>query len=74
MHDNHRANILHLGGGLVRLATIVPGVVGCLLTTLAWGQSKPSMTIVDLIDVPRLRDPQLSPDGRQLLYLLAEAN
>ena len=58
----------------MRLATIVPGVVGCLLATLAWGQSKPSMTIVDLIDVPRLRDPQLSPDGHQLLYLLAEAN
>jgi dipeptidyl aminopeptidase/acylaminoacyl peptidase len=32
------------------------------------------MTIVDLINVPALRDPQLSPDGSQLLYVLSEAD
>jgi dipeptidyl aminopeptidase/acylaminoacyl peptidase len=32
------------------------------------------MTIVDLINVPRLSDPQLRPDGRQLVYVLSEAN
>ncbi len=32
------------------------------------------MTVVDLINVPSLTDPQLSPDGKQILYVLAEAN
>ena len=32
------------------------------------------MTLVDLLEVPRLSDPQLSPDGRQVLYVLAEAD
>ncbi len=32
------------------------------------------MTLVDLIDVPSFRDPQLSPDGGTLLYVLAEAD
>lgn len=33
-------------------------------------QAKRPMTIIDRLDVPSVRDPQLSPDGRQLLYLL----
>ncbi len=45
-----------------------------LLCTIAWGQTKRAITIVDLIEVPQLRDPQLSPDGSQLLYTLAEAD
>ncbi len=32
------------------------------------------MSVVDLMEVPVLRDPQLSPDGSQLLYVLAEAD
>lgn len=32
------------------------------------------MTIVDLINVPSLYDPQLSADGSQLLYVLSEAD
>src|SRR5688500_10701459 len=31
-------------------------------------------TAVDLIEVPRLADPQLSPDGAQILYTLSEAS
>lgn len=45
-----------------------------LLCTIAWGQTKRAPTLVDLIEVPQLRDPQLSPDGSQLLYTLAEAD
>ena len=37
-------------------------------------QEKRAMTIVDLIEVPQLRDPQLSPDGRQLAYVLERAD
>lgn len=32
------------------------------------------MTLVDIINVPQITDPQLSPDGRQVLYVLSEAN
>src|SRR5205085_8742116 len=37
-------------------------------------QSKRRLTLVDLLNVPRLTDPQLSPDGRQVIYQLAEAD
>ena len=30
------------------------------------------MTLVDLLEVPSVSDPQLSPDGRHLLFVLAE--
>ena len=33
-----------------------------------------AMTIVDLIDVPRLSDPQLSPDGTQVLFVRSDAD
>jgi dipeptidyl aminopeptidase/acylaminoacyl peptidase len=32
------------------------------------------MTIVDLIDVPRLSDPQLSPDGASVIFLRSDAD
>jgi len=39
----------------------------------AVGSPRP-MTAVDLIDVPRLSDPQLSPDGTQLVFLRSDAD
>lgn len=33
-----------------------------------------AMTAVDLIDVPRLSDPQLSPDGTQVVFLRSDAD
>jgi dipeptidyl aminopeptidase/acylaminoacyl peptidase len=32
------------------------------------------MGIVDLLNIPRLADPQLSPDGREVIYTLGEAD
>jgi dipeptidyl aminopeptidase/acylaminoacyl peptidase len=32
------------------------------------------MTLVELLEVPRLTDPRLSTDGRQLVFVLAEAD
>ena len=52
--------------GVVVLALI------CASPSLA--QSTRPMTLVDLLEVPSLSDPQLSPDGQQLLYVLAEAD
>ena len=43
-----------------------------LLSSIVWAQTKRPMTIVDLVNVPSLSDPQLSPDGTQVLYVLAE--
>jgi dipeptidyl aminopeptidase/acylaminoacyl peptidase len=40
----------------------------------AFAQLQRPMTLVDLLNVPSLSDPQLSPDGRQLLYVLARAD
>src|SRR5437899_5437130 len=53
-------------------------VVACLLALpllpSAHAQTRRRLTLVDLLNVPRLTDPQLSPDGRQVIYQLAEAD
>ena len=43
-------------------------LLGLLAASLAAGQGKRPMTIVDLIDVPSVGSPRLSPDGTQILY------
>ena len=57
----------------IRMLTALP-VAWLLLGGTAEGQTQRAMTLVDLLEVPRLSDPQLSPDGRQVLYALAEAD
>ena len=42
------------------------------MVSFASSETKKAMTIVDLINVPSLGDPRLSPDGGQLLYTLSE--
>ena len=32
------------------------------------------MSLVDLVEVPRILDPQLSPDGRSIVYTLTRAD
>ncbi|MDA2930765.1 S9 family peptidase [Acidobacteria bacterium AH-259-O06] len=49
------------------------GFVIVISSSLALAQEKRAMTPIDLLDVPLLSDPQLSPDGKQLLYVLAES-
>ena len=49
-------------------------LIGATLPIPAQAPDKRAMTIVDLLEVPRLGDPQLSPDGSQLLYVLATAD
>jgi dipeptidyl aminopeptidase/acylaminoacyl peptidase len=38
------------------------------------GQPRRAMTLVELIEIPQLRDVQLSPDGGQILYVLGSAD
>ncbi len=45
-----------------------------LLVWPAAAQPKRPMTLVDMLEIPSLSDPRLSPDGRQLLYVLAETD
>src|SRR5689334_1771436 len=44
------------------------------LASLVDAQGKRRLSLIDLLNVPRLTDPQLSPDGRQIVYDLAEAD
>src|SRR4029453_11381726 len=51
------------------------GAIACLAAaaTLA-AQTPRDMTLVDLLNVPNLTDPQLSPDGQQVIYVVAKAD
>ncbi len=42
--------------------------LGLLVASVAAAQDKRPMTIVELIDVPSVGSPRLSPDGSQILY------
>src|SRR6185295_20345290 len=55
------------------LSTMLVGV-GCLLLVPASARAQRAMGIVDLLNVPRLGDVQLSPDGREVVYTLGEAD
>ena len=41
-----------------------------LVASLAWAQTKRPMTLVDLMEVPSVADPQLGADGRQVLFTM----
>ena len=50
-------------------------LVACLFSaSVLLAQGPRPMTLVDILNVPQVNDPQLSPDGRQILYVLAESN
>ncbi len=48
--------------------------VALLSAAAALGQSKRSMSIVDLIDVPQMQEVQLSRDGSQVIFELASSD
>lgn len=45
-----------------------------LLAQPAFVQTRRPMTLVDLAELPRVLDPQLSPDGRVVTYMLSHAD
>ena len=51
---------------------IVSGLL--CLSALAFAQEKPGMTAIDLLNLPSLSDPRLSPDGTSLVYTLGESD
>ena len=57
-----------------RLRVVVAAVGAIAALASADAQVKRPMTIVALAEIPRLLDPQLSPDGRFLIYTLTRAD
>jgi dipeptidyl aminopeptidase/acylaminoacyl peptidase len=53
---------------------LVVYVIGQAPLVLVRAQSPRPMGIVDLLDIPRLADPQVSPDGRDVVYTRADAD
>jgi dipeptidyl aminopeptidase/acylaminoacyl peptidase len=47
-------------------------LIACIIPVYA--QDKPGMSIVDMLNVPQLSNPQMSPDGSAVVYELAEAD
>jgi dipeptidyl aminopeptidase/acylaminoacyl peptidase len=62
-----RQTAFRLGAGLFALLAVLHGAP-------ITGQSKPPLTLVGLAEIPRLLDPQLSPDGRFVAYMLMRAD
>ena len=52
-----------------RFAIASAAVLTAALTAPLAGQGGRAMTIEDLIVAPRIGDPQLSPDGRTVLFV-----
>lgn len=59
---------------IMRFLAAVSWLALALFPQPGLAQQKRPMTLVDLLEVPSLGDPQLSPDGRQLIYTLAQAD
>ncbi len=56
-----------------RLLLTAP-VLALVLSTAAPSQARRPMTLVDLLEVPGVGDPQLSPDGRQVVFIISKAD
>ena len=52
---------------LVIFALVASGVA--VVSRPVQGQAKRPMTLVDLLNIPRVGDPQLSPDGRAITFM-----
>jgi dipeptidyl aminopeptidase/acylaminoacyl peptidase len=55
--------------------TRVPLLIALLLPAISFAQDgRPAMSIVDMLNVPTLSNPRLSPDGMSIVYELAESD
>lgn len=55
-------------------SSVAAGAMVFALATPLAAQGQRPMTLVDLLEVPSLSEPQLSPGGRQVLYVLSTAD
>jgi dipeptidyl aminopeptidase/acylaminoacyl peptidase len=56
----------------MRRCNLALALLLCGLNAIA--QTPRPMNLVDMINVPRIADPQLSPDGRQVLFVRSDAD
>jgi dipeptidyl aminopeptidase/acylaminoacyl peptidase len=49
-------------------------VLVCALLAPAFAQTPRPMTLVDFINIPQISDPQISPDGHQILFVQSDAD
>src|SRR4051812_40468286 len=49
-------------------------LVVALCAVAAPAAAQKPMTLVDLLNIPRLSEPHLSPDGRDVVYVQAQAD
>ena len=59
--------------GCVYLTILVSAILA-FPSSVATQATKRPMTLVDLLNIPRIGDPQLSPDGRALTFMLSTAD
>src|SRR5438552_6376519 len=57
----------------IRLLLLLVAIDHLALAPAAAQTPRP-MTLVDLLNVPRISNPQLSPDGRDVVYVQAQAD
>lgn len=59
-----------------RFRSLVPLLVAalCLAAAVASAQTKRPMTFIDVLEMPSLSSPQLSPDGKQVVFVLDRAD
>ena len=53
---------------------VVMAVLALASSVLVRTQSPRPLGIVDMLSIPRLADPQISPDGRDALFTRSEAD
>ena len=54
--------------------SVAAAALVALAVSAASAQEKRPMTIVELIDVPQVGSPRLSPDGSELLYTRSDTD
>ncbi len=59
---------------MTRQTFLITVLVSILFVTPALAQGKKAMTVIDLLNVPNLGGPQLSPDGSQAVFTLSVAD
>ena len=59
---------------LTKTKTFQLTALSCLLILNSYGQSRKAMSIVDFLNIPAVRSPALSPDGKSFVYVLSESD
>src|SRR5579871_2563247 len=56
------------------ISRIAPILLAACSAAILPAQTQRPMTLIDVLNVPQVSDPQLSPDGRTVLFVESESN